>query len=105
VGYRIVENLVVDEFPLKKDGFRYTDESYMKCIRGESKWHEPDAIDYPALISEFRLAERVEKGEIDEVWLQAMPYSGCWESTMVGDGAYECNSDPAAGVACSRIFV
>ena len=34
-----------------------------------------------------------------------MPYSGCWESTMAGKGAYDCNSPPVPGVDCPRIFV
>lgn len=105
VRYRIVEWRDVDAYPQKKDGFRYTDESYMSAFRKKAEWHEPDAVDYVALIKEFGLERRVESGEIDEVWVQSMPYSGFWESTMAGKGAYFCNSDPVPGIDTSRIFI
>jgi hypothetical protein len=105
VRYRVVETITADEFPLKKDGFRYTDEDFLRAWRSKGGWHEPDAVDYAALIRQFRMAERVERGEIDEVWVWSMPYSGFWESTMVGKGAYFCNSDPVPGIDTSRIFV
>lgn len=105
LDYRIVEWKDVDAFPVKKDGFRYTEEEYLKCMRGKTGWHQPDAIDYKALIREFALDKRVASGEIDEVWMMSMPYSGCWESTMAGQGAYDCNSPPVPNVDCPRIFV
>jgi hypothetical protein len=103
--YRVVDERVLDAFPLKKDGFRYNDDSFMQAFRTGKGWHEPDAIDYPAILREFAVAPRVDRGEIDEVWIQAMPYSGLLESTMAGKGAYFCNSDPLPGVEASRIFV
>ena len=103
--YRITEWRDVDGYPLKKDGFRYSEEEYMKCLNGKAGWHQPDAVDYKAIIKDFSLDKRVASGEIDEVWLFAMPYSGFWESTMAGKGAYDCNSAPVPGVDCPRIFV
>jgi hypothetical protein len=67
VQYQVVESITVDAYPLKKDDFRYTDEGYLACFRRRKRWHQPDAVDYPALIRDFRLAQRVEIGEIDEV--------------------------------------
>jgi hypothetical protein len=105
VQYRIVETRQVDAFPVKKDGFRYTDESFLAAFRTNRGWHQPDAIDYYALLKEFDIVRRVNRGEIDEVWVQAMPYSGLYESTMAGEGAYFCNSAPLVGVDTDRIFV
>ncbi|MFN3649574.1 MAG: hypothetical protein ACK47B_08310 [Armatimonadota bacterium] len=105
VQYQIVDDRVIDNYPVKKDGFRYTDESFMKAFRSKQGWHQPDAIDYHAIIDEFDLARRVNRREIDEVWIQGMPYSGLYESTMAGKGAYFCNSPPLTGVDADRIFV
>ncbi|MBW3625048.1 MAG: hypothetical protein KY468_16745 [Armatimonadetes bacterium] len=105
VRYRVVEWRDVDAYPVKKDGFRYTDESYLSAFRKKTEWHQPDAIDYVKLIREFDLERRVESGEIDEVWVHSMPYAGMWESTMAGKGAYWCNSPPVPGIDTSRIFV
>ena|SRR5438105_1937365 len=103
--YQITEWKDVDAFPVKKDGFRYTEEEFLRNWRQKGVWHQPDAFDYKAFIRDFNLEKRVARGEIDEVWVQAMPYSGMWESTMAGRGAYECNSDPVPDVDCPRIFV
>jgi hypothetical protein len=105
VRYEVVEWEDIDAYPVKEDGFRYTDESYLRCWRGQATWHEPDRVNYRAIFSDHGIPERVERGEIDEVWLWAFPYAGFWESTMAGRGAYFCNAPPIEGVRTSRIFV
>jgi hypothetical protein len=105
VQYEVVEWQDVDAYPVKKDGFRYTNQSYLRCQAGEEQWHEPDAVDYPAILREFRIPERIEQGDFDEVWLWGFPYAGFWESTMAGREAYFCNSPPVDGVQTSRVFV
>ncbi len=105
VQFKVTRWVEVDAFPIKADGFLYTEEIYMKCVREWKGWHEPDAVDYKAIISDFNLAERVENHEIDEVWVFAPPFTGFWESTMAGGSAYFCNSPPVENVKCSRIFI
>ncbi len=105
VRYRVVEWQDIDAYPVQKDGFRYTNESYIACHEEREQWHKPDAVDYHAIFRDFDVPAQVEKGEIDEVWLWGFPYGGFWESTMAGDGAYFCNSKPVKGVRASRIFV
>ncbi|MDZ4763894.1 MAG: hypothetical protein SGI73_05025 [Chloroflexota bacterium] len=94
--YEIVERVVVDGFPVKKDGFRYTPKSFAAAWTTR-QFHQPDAVDYLALVREFRLIERVDSGEIDEVWLLGFPYCGYYESIMAGAGAFWCNAPPLAG--------
>ncbi len=105
VHYIIVDGIDVDAYPVKKDGFRYTNAEYMACRAGKTPWHEPDNADYRAIFREFDIARRVTSGEIDEVWLWGFPYGGFWESTMAGRDAYFCNSAPVDGVDTPRIFV
>jgi hypothetical protein len=105
VRYEVVGWQDVDAYPVKKDGFRYTNESYLACQEGEEAWHQPDAVDYQVIFQEFGIPARVEQGEIDEVWLWGFPYAGFWESTMAGRSAYFCNSPPVEGIETSRIFV
>jgi len=105
VQYDIVETLRVDDFPVKKDGFRYTDETYLECFRGKKAWHQPDAVSYQAIIDTFELNRRVNRKEIDEVWVWGMPYAGFYESTMAGKGAYFCNSPPVTDATADRIYV
>ena len=105
VRYRIVEWQDVDTYPVKKDGFRYTDRSYPRCLEGRQQWHQPDAVNHRAILRDFGVPERIERDEIDEVWLWGFPYAGFWESTMAGRGAYFCNSPPIEGIRTSGIFV
>jgi hypothetical protein len=105
VRYQVTEWQDVDAFPVKRDGFRYTEESYLRCQAGRAEWHQPDGVDYHAILHEFDVARRVDAGEIDEVWLWGFPYAGFWESVMAGPGAYFCNAPPLEGVRTSRRFV
>lgn len=104
-NFQIVDRIEVDDFPLKQDGFRYTDESFTQAWKAR-RFHQPDAVDYLALVREFKMIERVEAGEIDEVWLLGFPYCGYYESIMAGAGAFWCNAPPLRGTEhCKRRFV
>lgn len=106
VRYQIADWKDLDEHPLKKDGFRYTDESFLQMWRDPKRpFHQPDAIDYHAIIRAHDIEKRIDSGDIDEVWLFTYPFTGTWESTMAGPTAYFCNSDPLPGVKTKRNFV
>ena len=105
VRYQIVERIAADWFPPKVDGFAYTPESFVRAWRTR-QFHQPDRVDYQAQVRAFELVERYERGEFDEVWFFSFPYAGDYESTMVGRGAFWCNSPPVAGTErCSGRFV
>jgi len=103
-NYEVVERVVVDGFPLKGDGFRYTERSYLEA-RQTGRFHDPDGVDYLELVREFDIIGRVDSGAIDEVWLFGHPGAGYWESIMAGPDAFWCNSPPLDGAQhCSRRF-
>ncbi len=106
--YEIVEWQVVRRFQKKKDGFVYTPEQYVSALRqGTGKaeaWHQPDGLDYPAMIAEFDLVRRVDSGEIDEVWMMGLPYFGYWEAAMAGPGAFNINGGVYDQIPCKRRF-
>lgn len=108
-NYQIVDRIEVtdphDGFPLKRDGYRYTPEAFSNAWRTR-KFHNADAVDYLALVREFNMIERVNSGEIDEVWLLGFPYCGYYESIMAGPGAFWCNAPPLHGTEhAKRRFV
>ncbi|MEE9217183.1 MAG: hypothetical protein V3U32_07070 [Anaerolineales bacterium] len=92
--FEVVERIVIDEFPIKADGFRYEADQFAQIWRRRSGFHALDLADYSALLSQFNIIEKVTSGEIDEAWLMAFPYAGYYESTMGGPGAFWCNSPP-----------
>jgi hypothetical protein len=111
IQYRIVEWDVVNEFQKKEDGFTYTPETYVKCLRAWQKdrssdpWHKPDGTDYAASIARFKIIPRVEAGEIDEVWWFGAPWMGWFEAAMAGAGAFDVNGGPFPQVHSKRPFV
>ena len=104
-NFEVVETQVVERFPIKRDGFLYTGDDFMRHSRSHSGFHEPDAADYYRILAEFDVVSKINQNNIDEVWLFGSPYAGFYESQMAGPGAFFCNSEPLAGVASSRRFV
>lgn len=105
VSYHIADWQDLDEFPVKADGFRDTEQTYLGCFRSGKGWHQPDGVDYNAVMAEFGVLDRVNAGDVDEVWLFGAPYMGYYESQMIGPTAYWCNSPPIISRAATRSFV
>ena len=106
VNYDIVERHTVDGFPRKADGFVYTADAFVDAWRKRQGFHQPDAVDYDALIEEFDMIAKVNSGAVDEFWLFAFPYAGYYESIMGGPGAFWCNAPPLTQTAhAARRFV
>lgn len=104
-NYELVEHIVVDGYPIKRDGFRYDEQSYLDAWR-KRDFYDPDGVDYLALVDEFKMIERVDNGEIDEVWLFGHPYGGYYESIMAGPDSFWCNAPALVGTEhASRRFV
>lgn len=101
VNYQIAKTIDAPWYAPKIDGFRYTNESFLQAWHNRA-FHQPDAIDYPAQVRAFNLIERYNAGQFDEAWFFAHPYSGDYESTMVGPGAFWCNSPPVAGTGHAK---
>ncbi len=106
VRYQVVESHVVEEFPLKEDGFRYTASSYFDVIQHRVPPHSPDWVNYHLILEQFNILPRVAGDEIDEVWLFGFPWGGYYESRMAGRGAFWCNAPPLENTdSCPRRFV
>jgi len=104
--YQAVERIEINEFPVKADGFRYTPQSYAAAMTNPAAIHQPDMVDYAALLKKFDLLNRVATNRIDEVWVFAFPLAGLHESVMAGIGAFWCNAPPLPNTsACPRRFI
>ncbi len=91
IEFQIVEWRDLDEFPVKVDGFTYTLEQYLECLRTWKGWHEPDGTDYEKVLLKHGVHELIDNNKIDEVWMFGAPYMGFWESAMAGPGAFFIN--------------
>ena len=107
VNYTVVDVTVAsDGWPEKVDGFRYTEQEYLEVLSNQHPPHTPDNVNYNLIVNapEFDICGRVNRGEIDEVWIYNGPYYGFYESTLVGPGAYWYNSPPVPGpYDCNRL--
>jgi hypothetical protein len=93
-NFDVVERIEVDRFPVKDDGFLYDGDQFVKALRSNAGFHQPDLVDYHRILADFNIIEKINSGAIDEVWLYAFPYAGFYESIMAGPGAFWCNAPP-----------
>ena len=104
-NFDIMETITSDTFPVKEDGFAYTTEAYVNCVRSGSGFHQPDAVDYNHILNDFQMVDRINNGQVDELWLFGFPYAGFYESRMAGPGAFPCNSPSLNVSGYNRRFV
>jgi hypothetical protein len=80
--YELVDFIDVNAFPLKRDGFRYNEESFREMWKDRKKAHKPDSVSYAAIFRENDLARRVERDDLREIWIWGAPYFGMDEYAM-----------------------
>ncbi len=80
--YQVVDHITVNEFPVKRDGFNYTEESFLRMWDNRELAHKADAVSYAAIFKKHKLTERIAKEGIQEVWLWGAPYFGWDEYAM-----------------------
>lgn len=102
--FEIVEWNIVDAFQRKRDGYTYTPESYLSAKRGETDWHQPDAVDYDHEIRKYGMAKKIDAGVADEIWWFGLPYFGYWESVMFGPQSFWINAPPQSQFDSKRRF-
>lgn len=92
VRFEIYQFTNVNAFPVKADGFQYTESTYLASLANNTGWHQPDGVDYLKIAQDFNLNALVANGTIHEVIIWGGPYFGYYESQMLGNTAYWCNS-------------
>jgi hypothetical protein len=97
VNYAVVERIELNRYPTKIDGFRYTDEIFLRSWRSRSGFHQPDQADYPRMLRDADFQRKVEANLADELWIFGFPYAGFFESCMGGRGAIWCNGPVIPG--------
>lgn len=102
MNYHIVDRQVVDDIPIKFDGFDYTDETYLACLGNSQNCHQPDLVNYLDILNQFDVCGKRNRGEIDELWIWGGPYFGYWEAVMAGPNAFNTNAPPIIGSACAK---
>jgi len=121
VIYEIVDWIDINDIIPYTDGFKYTGETFYEYFQkacserwdwwGWNGWHAHEKnqasgmADYRWIISTNNLITRVNSGEIDEVFIFAQPFSGTYESLMVGPNPIWCNSSPLVVSELKKNFI
>jgi hypothetical protein len=104
VQYNVVKTKVINAFPVKADGFRYTQASYLACLADNTKCHMPDAANVLSTLATEGVCTDVNNGLTDELWLFGGPYFGYYESQLTGPKAFDYNSPPLGGSTCNKLL-
>ena len=64
--HHVVEHVVVDGLPMHADGFRYDIDHFLRCWARRDGFHQPDSTDYDAILADFDIVDRVNRGDLDE---------------------------------------
>lgn len=107
VNYQIVQRVEIDGYPVKEDGFQYSDTTYLQCLHSSgANCHNPDLASYISMINAVDACGKRNRGEIDELWITGGPWFGYWESNLAGpsDKAFWYNSSPTLGTTCQKLL-
>ncbi len=90
--YELVEIDVRDEWPIHVDGTRFTDETYKAAYENPNfKWGDLPNGDLNAIARDLLFEQKVNNGDVEEVWLWGAPGFAWPEATMGGNGAFSLN--------------
>jgi hypothetical protein len=104
VRFSVAETIEDHDWPPFLDGATpYSDETFRQDWEKDRTF--AGKCDYVALLEKHGVREKVESGQIDEVWLFGFPGMGCFETCMAGAGAIWCNGPVIQPFTCSRSFV
>ncbi len=56
-NFEIAERIEVDGFPVKRDGFVYTEDNFLQAWQSR-RFHDPDGVDYLRLVRDFNIFRR-----------------------------------------------
>jgi len=89
IDIRLARTTTVRDYPVKPDGFRFTNATYGACLVDPSPTSCTGLIDYAAVLNttfDPRLGtpcEAVRRGRVDEIWLWGGPFFGYLEYRIV----------------------
>lgn len=115
LGHEVVEWIVLDEWPARKDGFQFTDDDWLDIYESTNPewpasteyWTPSLYLDYESILERYDVAGRIRRDEIDQVWIFGYHYMGYvfFESRMAGSGAYWCNGPVIPGFSDCKPFL
>jgi hypothetical protein len=104
LNYSIVLSEEKNEFPVKADGFVYNQSSFEECWNNRSLCHSADTVDYENILSTHDVCGKLNRGEIDELWMYGFPYAGFYESALGGKDGFSYNGGVFSNNSCNKLI-
>lgn len=74
VNYRVVEKIEYDGFPTFRDGFTYTEETFLTMWEKDREKASKGMTSFQWLFKKFDLPAKIKAENVSEVWLWGAPY-------------------------------
>ncbi|EKD83422.1 MAG: hypothetical protein ACD_39C00686G0002 [uncultured bacterium] len=104
VQFEIAETIIDHDWPPFLDNVApFEGETFKHAWEGKREF--PGKCGYAAILEKHGVRDKIESGQIDEVWMFGFPGMGCYETRMAGEGAIWCNGPVIEDFPCSRPFV
>jgi type II secretory pathway pseudopilin PulG len=104
--YKIVERKDnIDTFPVKEDGSVYTDQSYLDLINGNSPPQQDTPADYLKILTDYNVCDKINTGQIQEVWIWGAPWFGLYPTTLGGTGSFYIGYPPITDDTCVKPLI
>lgn len=110
VNFSVAFEKEVNGWPTKEDGFIYDEQSYLDVISGRIEPHRPDTANYYEFLNnqDYDICGKLNRGEIDELWLMGRSWFGFWESAMAsspnGPPGFWVNGPTYRETACNKLL-
>ncbi len=105
VNYQIAGQIELNDIPQKHNGYDYTAEGILDCLEGRGPCNGPEYTDfanYQKILQTNRICEKVNRGEVDELWLFGATRFGFYEANMAGKDAFWTNGPVVENTMCQR---
>lgn len=74
VDYRVVERVDFDGFPTFRNGFTYTEETFLQMWEKDREKADKGMTSFARLFKQFDLESKIKKLDVREIWLWGAPY-------------------------------
>lgn len=105
LNYQIVLRIKdINSYPMKNNSYIFTDAEYLAALDNPTN-NARAIIDYNKVLNDYNVCQKLNQGEIDELWIWGGPWFGYYEVTMTGPSAFSTNSPPFSGNSCSKNLI
>lgn len=112
IRFSLAQKLRITDSPTYSDGFKFSLESYAKCVWGTPSFdptyceQRKEQFDYVKWITDEQICEKAAQAGADEIWILSLPYVMRWENFMVGPNpGFNVNSANYTVPSCSKHII